>query len=98
MRTEFIGFIEALVSCDIDCTDRGLLFVAVSHIKTFFLGVVSQVVDVTVEVDSGEQVEGSSVVDVELALAAGYEELVHFWGVSDALRIRHSRDGVLQSS
>jgi hypothetical protein len=71
---------------------------AIADVEAFFSSVITQVVHVTVEVDGGKQVEGGSVVNVELAFAAGDEQLVYFGSVGDALRVRHSGDGVFQSS
>ena len=56
--------------------------------------VVAQIVDVPVKVDGFDEVEGSTFVDKELALAAGGEKLLRFRRVDDALGMRDPRNAM----
>src|SRR5712692_4220058 len=98
MGTQFVFFLNALVGCRIDCPDGPCLFITIPYVNTLIRSVVSQVIDITVEVNLRDEIEGGSVVYVKLSFAAPDKQLVLFRSVDHALRIRHPGYRVLQGS
>jgi hypothetical protein len=98
MGPQFVFFVRTMVASRIDGPNGGCLFVAKTNVHAFIRRVIPQIIDISVKVDGGEEVVGRPVIVVELALAAGHKQLVHFGSENHSLRIRHSRDRALQRS
>ena len=77
LASDFVHFIEALVRHRIHCRDRrGLFVVPTADIDAFVCRVVAQVIRASLKIQSVDELERIAVIDVKLALLAGYKQFV----------------------
>src|SRR5229473_1319697 len=93
MGPQLIFFVKALVRRCIDGPNRSCLVLAVTNVDALIRRVITQVINIAVEVDLFDEVKGSSIVDVQFSLAARGKDFVGFRGKNHTLWIRNSRDG-----
>src|SRR6267143_420954 len=94
MGSQLIFFFETLIRRRVDDSNGSGLILAVADVDTSIRRIVAHVVDIAVEVDLFDYVKGSSVIDVQLSLAAPGEEFVGVGCKDDSLWIRNSGDGM----
>src|SRR6266566_7711355 len=94
MRTQYVFFRQPFVGCGIDGADRPRFVFPVADVHTLIGLVVAQIVDVSVKINGLDQTEGSAIVDVALAMAAGGKKLLGFGCVDHSLWIRDSGNAV----
>src|SRR5882672_2522105 len=87
--SEFVFLFPAFVGRGIDYRNCASLIVAVSNVDELLPGIIAEIVDVVPEVDGSDEIQGVSVVDVELAFVAADKDLVGRRRVDDALRPGH---------
>src|SRR6266481_2213977 len=92
--TRFELICESLVRCGINHGDARRLSVAISGENTFGRPVIAQIIDVVMKVNGREQIKRGSIKDVEFSVTAAHKQCLEFRNVNDALRMRHSSDGM----
>jgi hypothetical protein len=96
---QLVLFVQASIRCGVDHRDRpGLLVVAATNVHALAGRVVPQVIGASFEIKGGDWIVRLVFVDVELAAAAGHEQLVRVWRKGEPLWIGHARDGMVQDS
>jgi len=94
-----VFLIQTLIGRRIDRGNGpGLLVVAAANVNTLGGGVVAQVVSSALKVYGCDEIEGASIVDIELAFSAGHEELISLRRKGNTLGIWHPGDGVFNDS
>ena len=78
VRSELEFLIETLVGCCVDHPNCCCLAVAVADVDALVSRIVAQVVSISVKVNARDEIEGGSVVYVNLAFGTRYEQLVSF--------------------
>ena len=94
MRLKLVHFVQTLIRSCVDHPDGCFVFVAITDINTFRGCVISEIVDISVVVDTGDQLVVTAIVDIELAFAAGDEELVEPGREDNPLWLRNAGDTV----
>ena len=94
MRTQFVFLGQTFARRAIHHANRSRFVLAVANIFALICRVVAQAVDVAVKINVLDERESGAVVDIELAFAAGGEELFRFRRISNSLRIGNDRDAV----
>src|ERR1035441_8899348 len=94
MRSQFELLVEPLVGRGIDHPDCAGLFIPIADVNPLLPRFIAQAIHLIPKVDGGNEIERTSVVDVELDLGAAHKKLIRLRRINHALRGGHSGDAV----